>query len=113
MTEYIESFDLYKTDRVGKEFKVLLNLKNIPQGKDLLIENNQGSCSFSFPTGDANCRFVVDFSSTAPCTGQTTDKEYTFSLGTPYNGDYNNAKCTIIVDGEDENDVLLKNAIDL
>lgn len=113
MSKFIDTFILVRNDKEGKEFKVLLDLKNIPQGKDLLIENNPNNCSFDFPTGDADCRFVVDLSATSPCSGQTYEKEYTFSLGTPYNGNYDNAKCVVTVNDEDEDEIeiLLKNAV--
>ena len=107
MVEYIELFELVRTDRVGKEFKILLNLKNIPQGKDLSKKNDASSCSFYFSSGDAICNFIVN-TVIGNCNGQSYDKEYTFILATPYNGDYNNSECVLNIEGGDSEVILLK-----
>ncbi len=110
MAKYIDLFELVRTDKDGKAFKILLNLKNIPQGKDLSKKYDASNCSFYFSTGDALCDFVLD-TVTGKCNGQSYDKEYTFALATPYNGDYNNSVCKIVIDGGEEEVKMLKDAI--
>jgi len=110
LEKYIELFELVRTNRDGKAFKILLNLKNIPQGKDLSKKNDASNCSFYFSSGDAICNFVVD-TVTGRCSSQSYDKEYTFTLATSYNGDYNNSVCEINIEGGDSEGKLLRNAI--
>jgi len=109
MVNYIKLFKLVRTDREGKEFKILLNLQNIPQGKDLSKKNDASSCSFYFSSGNAICNFVVDTIS-GQCNGSSYDKEYTFTLATPYNGDYNNSECVVNIEGGNSDIQLLRNA---
>jgi hypothetical protein len=103
---------LIKANQTGTEFKVLIDLNTIPYGMDLVRKDGIVNCHFNFPTGNAILEFEVQECSKKYCVGETTDKEYSFSLGSPYNGNYNTADCEVYIGDVQQTSILLKNADD-
>lgn len=97
---YIKSLELKKDDSEGKIFTAFVDLQNIPAGNSLVRADGSPSCTFTFPTGNAILNFKVKPSATYTCAGSNSDKQFTIQLGSPYNGDYQNAVCEIVVDGD-------------
>ncbi len=97
---HIKDLLLKKVDAAGKVFAVNINLQNVPLGKSLCREDGRRSCTFNIPTGNADLNFVIQPSATNDCKGSQFDKQYSVELGSPYNGNYQNATCNIIVDGD-------------
>ncbi|NOY49796.1 MAG: hypothetical protein GXO88_04415 [Chlorobi bacterium] len=97
---HIKNLKLKRVDALGKVFAANINLQNIPSGKSLYREDGRHSCTFNIPTGNADLNFVIQPSTTNDCSGDQCDKQFSIELGSPYNGNYQNATCNIIVDGD-------------
>jgi hypothetical protein len=108
---HIKSLLLKKVDALGKVFTANINLKNIPSGKSFLREDSSNSCTFNVPTGNAVLNFVIKPSAVNSCAGPQSDKQFVIELGSPYNGDYQNATCNIVVDGDLEMVTFLRDGV--